>query len=404
MSMNLGENAINDIFIGQNKVNVIYLGNDEVWSRNTPPATSYWGLCFTAVEQSTTVQMIKYSTPSITPTLLYSTDGSTWNDFTPGTTVITLSNAGDKVWLKAGPGGNSKINGTDRSYWKFSFNKNIAASGNIMSLLDGETPTYSLQAYAFCHMFNGSTLVSIPDLPATSTANNSYHSTFEANQSLTSFYWPTDVSSYGGSACQGMFINCKSLLSCYIGQTSPVQSTAYRWLVSGCSALADVTIGLSAWPNTKWIDGVSSTGSFYCPRQLGTNSTITRGDNYCPANWDVTNIAYFTYNDAQARIHRLNGQIATQTIQNAVDEDGRMLNQLAYVDVGDEATSISQSAFYGQSSIEQIKVGTNVQTIGSNAFGDMASLLSVVFYGKQMSEVQEMENYPWGADGMIYVA
>ena len=105
------------------------------------PAGGYWGLCFTAEEPGATVSMTKKGTPPEV-NLLYSTDASTWNTFTPGTTTVTLANAGDKVWLKAGPGGNSGTASSSSNYWKFSFTNHVAASGNITSLLNGDEKTY----------------------------------------------------------------------------------------------------------------------------------------------------------------------------------------------------------------------------------------------------------------------
>ena len=118
----------------------MYFGDIKVWPEEEP-AGGYWGLCFTAEEPGATVSMAKTGTPPEV-NLLYSTDSSTWDTFTPGTTTVTLANAGDKMWLKAGPGGNSGTGSSSSNYWKFSFTNHVAASGNIMSLLNGDEKTY----------------------------------------------------------------------------------------------------------------------------------------------------------------------------------------------------------------------------------------------------------------------
>ena len=100
------------------------------------PAGGYWGLCFTAEEPGATVSMTKKGTPPEV-SLLYSTDANTWNIFTPGTTTVTLANAGDKMWLKAGPGGNTRFATNVFYYTRFGTSK-ANSCGNIMSLLDGE--------------------------------------------------------------------------------------------------------------------------------------------------------------------------------------------------------------------------------------------------------------------------
>lgn len=131
----LGQNSILDLRLGDSQVQAAYLGNEQIWHREQP-AGDYWGLCFTAEEPGATVSMAKTGTaPSVS--LLYSTDASTWDTFTPGTTTVTLANVGDKVWLKAVPGGNTAFATDLSNYWRFATSK-ANASGNIMSLLDGE--------------------------------------------------------------------------------------------------------------------------------------------------------------------------------------------------------------------------------------------------------------------------
>ena len=38
-----------------------------------------------------------------------------------------------------------------------------------------------------------------------------------------------------------------------------------------------------------WMNGVAATGTFYCPKELGTDDTITRGVSSCPVGWTVIN-------------------------------------------------------------------------------------------------------------------
>lgn len=64
-------------------------------------ATEAETLTFTAAQAGSTIAMNAVGTaPSIS--LEYSTDnGTTWNDFTVGSTTITLSNVGDKANIRA---------------------------------------------------------------------------------------------------------------------------------------------------------------------------------------------------------------------------------------------------------------------------------------------------------------
>ena len=105
-----------------------------MWSHESPQP-SYWGLCLTALEDNSTVSMTKTGSPP-TVNLLYSTDAETWNTFTVDSTTVTLAHAGDKVWFKAGSGGNTRLGSGDSSYNYFVMTGKIAATGSILSLLD----------------------------------------------------------------------------------------------------------------------------------------------------------------------------------------------------------------------------------------------------------------------------
>lgn len=203
--------------------------------------SGYWGLCFTAEEANSTIEIKRkgWNPPSIN--LEYSTDSQTWQTFTVGNTIVSLSNVGDKVWFKAGNSGNTTFSITTNSYNIFEFNNGkIAASGNIMSLLNGEEPlTYIQSTYCFANLFGYTNrLTAAPDLPATTLASKCYYQ---------------------------MFYN---------------------------SGITKVKVGFTSWNPTNafsdWMYGVSG-GTFYCPTALGTNETITRGPSKCPTGWTVIN-------------------------------------------------------------------------------------------------------------------
>ena len=204
------------------------------------PTPAYWGLCFTAEQANSTVAMVaKDSAPSVN--LLYSTDAANWSPFVVGTTTVTLASVGDKVWLKAGSGGNTTI-GAPRYHNNFSLSGLVAASGSVMSLLNGEQETYAFsESCVFQRLFSGCTaLTTAPTLPATTLTSNCYSRMF------------------------------------------------FR-----CSSLSSITVDFSVFNPTNatisWIQGVAANGTFYCPTALGTNETITRGVTYCPEGWTVIN-------------------------------------------------------------------------------------------------------------------
>ena len=104
--------------------------------------SSYWGLCFTAEEANSTVAMQAVgSAPTVS--LVYSTDGTSWQDFVVGTTTAALPNVGDKVWFKAKTT-NTKMGSSSANYNMFVMKGKVAASGSIMSLLDGENETLAI--------------------------------------------------------------------------------------------------------------------------------------------------------------------------------------------------------------------------------------------------------------------
>lgn len=108
-----------------------------------------------------------------------STDGKTWTTFVAGTDEIILENAGDKVYFRAGEGGNSKFaSNPSTNYWRFNITRGqTAASGNIMSLINGTEETTTLQATAFASLFDSNIyLTEPPDLPATTCSGGNVYS------------------------------------------------------------------------------------------------------------------------------------------------------------------------------------------------------------------------------------
>lgn len=95
------------------------------------------------------------SAPSIS--LEYSTDhGSTWNDFTVGSTTITLANVGDKAHIRAKtPNAHTATNRNNRN--TFSMTGEVVVSGNIASILNKDVEQGkvldSTLTYHLCGLF-----------------------------------------------------------------------------------------------------------------------------------------------------------------------------------------------------------------------------------------------------------
>lgn len=230
------------------------------------PSGGYWGLCFTAEQANSTVAMVANgSAPSVN--LLYSTDAANWQPFVVGTTTVTLASVGDKVWLKARIDGNAAM-GSITSSNTFTLSGQIAASGSIMSLLNGEAETFTISSNGcFEYLFNNCTsLTAAPELPATTL--------------------PT-------SGCYvGMFKGCTSMTAAPELPATTLKSNCYSEMFRGCTSLSSIKVGFSSFGTRRtnnWVDGVAATGTFYCPTALGTNDTISRGVSACPEGWTVIN-------------------------------------------------------------------------------------------------------------------
>ena len=135
-------------------------------------------LCFTSHGQST-VKLTQQGNPydgSDLKTIQYKLNDNDWQDW--DLNEISLSD-GDKMYLR---GDVILLSESRYAYKKFVMTGSIAASGNIMSLID-----YSkLHPYEFCMLFSGCTaLTQAPTLPATQLTEYCYYMMFNGCTSLT---------------------------------------------------------------------------------------------------------------------------------------------------------------------------------------------------------------------------
>ena len=205
-----------------------------------------WWLCFTAEEAGSTIKMEHYGGGAPSISLETSVDdGATWQSFTVDSTKITLSNVGNKVFFRAGPNGNATISIDENNENNFIMTGKIAASGNLHSLLNATA------------------------IPSTIPAN----------------------------CYSNLFYGCKSLTSAIIPDAAIFTSKCYSYLFQQCTGLLSVTVYFKSFVDAdgtvntfKWLYLASSSGTFYCPAELGTQSTIQRDNSWCPNGWTVVNI------------------------------------------------------------------------------------------------------------------
>ena len=64
----------------------------------------------------------------------------------------------------------------------------------------------------------------------------------------------------------------------------------------------------------------------------------------------------------------------------------------------DSVTVIDQGAFYGCERLPSVTIPSSVTSIGRGAFNECYGLTSLIVNGKTTSQVQDMDNYPWGVE------
>ena len=236
---------------------------------------------------STSISLTKSGTPDAI-TLEYKLDSGEWTSYTVGN-AIDLTD-GQEVSFRAGASGNSSFSQSYSNYYQFVFSGSgtVAASGNIMSLLNREggltiptsycfaglfegctslttaptLPATTLAKYCYLHLFDGcsgliaapelpattladgcyscmfaySGLTTAPELPATTLAENCYSNMFEECTSLTTP--PTLPATTLAKFCySAMFVNCYGLTTAPELPATSLASSCYDSMFTNCKGL-----------------------------------------------------------------------------------------------------------------------------------------------------------------------
>ena len=206
-------------------------GNQQV-PKNPVPSADYKGLAFISSGEST-VRLAQVGAP-YEISLEYSTDESHWKPYTIGET-ITLA---DSTFLlfRSGEHKNRKFSKDDENYYHFEISGPISAQGNIMSLLDRDFST-PLSTNAFFALFEGCTsLLSAPELPATTMAQGCYFRMFAECTGLKSApELPAEALAYN---CYGwMFKGCSALTSAPEPPATKMEAYCYNGMFANCTKL-----------------------------------------------------------------------------------------------------------------------------------------------------------------------
>lgn len=290
-------------------------------------------LCFTSTGDST-VCLLQFGTPdtSANKVIQYKLNDGQWQTW--DLSEVSLHD-GDKMYLKSDD--EIQITESYNVFKRFDMTGSIAASGNIMSLLNFST---TLADYEFLYLFNAcSSLTTAPELPATTLAEYCYANMFVNCVSLTQA--PELPANTLAQRCyNSMFKGCTSLVQapalpattlfdyCYYimfeGCTSLINAPAlpattlakgcYSSMFNGCTSLVTApelpATTLTTWCYNNifsncsslnyvkamfidiqsggdfanfWLDGVSSTGTFV----KNSAATWTKDEAGIPSGWTV---------------------------------------------------------------------------------------------------------------------
>ena len=238
-------------------------------------ATEYPGLCFTAEKDTSSVSM---NNCNLDRNFEYLIPGEDWTTFTPGSTTITLLKKGDKVYFR---GDNANGLNDDNDNYYFVMTGEIAASGNIMSLIDTTCSATAIpNNYCFSNLFQScKSLTSAPELPATSLMQGCYAMMFYGCKKLSSA--PELPATTLAPLCyEGMFIGCNSLCSAPELPATTLEIGCYNYMFQNCINLNRIKVHFTDWniidsdefsiPSYTfvWFANVPSGGTFYCPTAL----------------------------------------------------------------------------------------------------------------------------------------
>ena len=197
-------------------------------------------LCFTAEESGATIMtVITLNNQSYNNrNLEYSFDKTNWEEFIIGITSITLDSVGDKVYFRGdNPDG---FNSYNHGIVSFRTNdKKIAASGNVMSLVDPTCKSKTIpEDYCFIQLFEGTSITSSPELPATTLKYGCYSNMFAFCKNIT-VVPELPAKTLAHSCYSGMFEGCSSLTVTPKLPATTLATQCYAYMFSNCDNLID---------------------------------------------------------------------------------------------------------------------------------------------------------------------
>ena len=153
-----------------------------------------------------------------------------------------------------------------------------------------ELPAMKLTDNCYSGMFNSCTsLTTAPELPAMTLTDNCYSDMFNSCTSLTTA--PELPATTLAKGCySNMFMRCKSLTTAPELPATELVNNCYNSMFRECTSLNYIKcLATNVFTNDylyKWVDGVSSTGTFI---KHPNKTSWTAGESGIPTGWTVTN-------------------------------------------------------------------------------------------------------------------
>ena len=242
-------------------------------------------LTFTADEDGSTFRIINERGNN--PNVQYSLDGGvTWTALAAGD-IITLAHKGDGALLK-GKNLEGFSNGSSK-YSSFTMTGKIAASGSVMSLIDGAGVSTTIpNTYCFNNLFAGCTsLTQAPELPATKLDGYCYASMFSGCTGLTQAP-ELPATKLVWYCYNSMFKGCTSLTKAPKLSVAEIEGKyCYGEMFYGCTNMSQIDVAFVEWPindgTYNWVKNVAPTGLFICSKTL----PLECGVNRIPEGWTL---------------------------------------------------------------------------------------------------------------------
>lgn len=310
MSVALGTNNINEIYVGNTPIKKIYYA---VTSSDVRVVYEH-KINYIVFEGIGVVTLVH---PSSTQTLQYSRDGITWTAMSKDDEINTLTETGNTpIYIRGKGCSNSTTDFTMLRVW----GGELSVRGNISALWDYEDLNKPLSPYCGYHLFNGSyglvdaselvmpnttashcydgmfsvcrSLTKVPKLPATTLADYCYYEMFWSCTSLTTV--PDNMlpaTTLANDCYNSMFRDCTGLTRApFLDYTGEIPKDAYYYMFEGCTNLQYVrclATSRSATTSTfDWLAGVASDGTFV---KNSKASFWTRTNSGIPISWTIVN-------------------------------------------------------------------------------------------------------------------